>query len=240
MKNAFVSNASVRGKDEILRITPNICVVHYHETALYGVLVVCICVRTCKSSLTKTIHLSAFLELFSILTMAKIETSSAMEKIEASSPISKIAASFGIRDDLWKCLIGKQKFFNWTCMHLERLDARREFEEMQALLTEEDDNGFLDFAEVMACHVRMSNIPGFWNCLDPECGIKLLIDIMPIAGTRKVKIKDLVVRADLNGKTGLVSGLKMINSFPQFAISLEGLHDTEIVFIQPSNLAVVI
>ena len=78
---------------------------------------------------------------------------------------------------------------------------------MLALLSEKDEDGYMNMAEFLACHVKNSNLQRFWNCLDSENGIKLIIDIMPIAGARSVQIKSLIKRTDLNDKTGLVLGL---------------------------------
>ena len=105
---------------------------------------------------------------------------------------------------------------------------------MLALLNEKNKNGYQDVGEFLACHVKKSNIPGFWNCLHPERGIKLLIDIIPIAGARCVMINNLVKRTDLNNKTGVVLAL-MNGRFAVRVIASDGVLNT---LVQASNLVV--
>lgn len=116
----------------------------------------------------------------------------------------------------------------------EGLDKRHHFHEMLALLNEKNKNGYQDVGEFLACHVKKSNIPGFWNCLHPERGIKLLIDIIPIAGARCVMINNLVKRTDLNNKTGVVLAL-MNGRFAVRVIASDGVLNT---LVQASNLVV--
>ena len=152
-----------------------------------------------------------------------------------STPMGAIGGAFGIRDDLLP-------FFNKKMVdergnvslhiHFERLDARREFDAMLALLNEKDENGYMRMGEFLACHVKKSNMPGFWNCLNPERGIKLLIDIMPIAGARSVMITNLVKRTDLNNKTGIVLGL----TDDRFAIRVKASERVVSVLVHASNL----
>ena len=155
-----------------------------------------------------------------------------------SSPMGAIGGALGIRENLVPFFNKKmQDESGELSLHIffERLDARRDFEAMLTLLSQECENGYMEMGEFLACHVRMSNIPGFWNCLDPERGIKLLIDIMPIAGARSVKITNLVNRVDLNDKTGVVLGLKA----DRFAVRVNASGRVVDVLVRASNLVTV-
>ena len=152
-----------------------------------------------------------------------------------STPVAAIGGALGIRDDLVPFFNKKMEDDSGeVSLHIffERLDARREFDAMLALLNEKDQDGYTKMGEFLACHVKMSNIPGFWNCIKPECGIKLLIDIMPIAGARSVMITNLVKRADLNNKTGVVLGLKT----DRFAVRVNAADSVVNVLVHASNL----
>ena len=87
----------------------------------------------------------------------------------------------------------------------ERLDDRKDFTTMLALLTNTEDH-YCDSGEQLAWHVRNTATLG-WNALDEDDGIPFLINILPIAGATTVKIKGLKTRTDLNGMKALVFGL---------------------------------
>lgn len=148
-----------------------------------------------------------------------------------------IGGAFGIRDDLVPLFNQKMEEEGGTVsLHIlfERLDACHKFDAMLALLNKKDEKGYMKMGEFLACHVKNSNVPGYWNCLHPVRGIKLLIDIMHIAGARFVRITNLVKRTDLNNKTGVVLGL--IND--RFAIRVKDSDSVVNVLINASNLVV--
>lgn len=152
-----------------------------------------------------------------------------------STPMGGIGGAFGIRDDLLEFFNKKVQDERGTVslhIHFERLDARREFGAMLALLNKKDENGYMRMGEFLASHVKKSNMPGYWNCLHPERGIKLLIVIMPIAGARSVMITNLVKRTDLNNKTGVVLGLVD----DRFAVRVKASDRVVSVLVHPSNL----
>tara|TARA_B100001173_G_C15606641_1_gene387051 strand:+ start:35 stop:496 length:462 start_codon:yes stop_codon:yes gene_type:complete len=149
--------------------------------------------------------------------------------------MGSIGGAFGFRDDLVPLFDKKMEDEGGMVpLHIlfERLDARHEFDAMLAMLNEKDENGYMKMGEFLACHVKKSNMSGFWNCLHLERGIKLLIDIMPIAGARSVMITNLVKRTDLNNKTGVVLGLKD----DRFAVRIKASDCVVNVLVHASNL----
>lgn len=156
------------------------------------------------------------------------------------TPMRTMGGTFGFRDDLLPFFDKKMPDGRGgkVSLHIlfERLDARRNFDEMLTLLTKKDENGFMKMGEFLACHVKVSNMPGFaWNCVHPEHGIKLLIDIMPVAGARSVRIKNLERRPELNEKIGVVRGLKDLEE-GRFAVSVQAFDGEMVVLVRASNL----
>jgi hypothetical protein len=155
----------------------------------------------------------------------------------SASPIASVGGFFDIRDDLLPLFNERIRDMNGnvTSLHIEfeRLDSRFDFDGMLSLLTKKDVNGYSKTAEFLACHVKNSDIPGFWNCLHPEKGIQYIKDIIPIAGAQHVLVQNLERRTDLNNKVGYVLGLVD----HRFAVRIKCSDGSIDVLVHPTNLS---